>query len=64
MQSHPGLRDDDHVFCMIGDPGEPMSYASVRKLLKTAAAKAGIKKRIHPHLFRHTMALFLATQIT
>ncbi len=64
LQSHPGKNKDDYVFCQIGDPKESMSYAFVRKLLKTSAAKGGITKRIHPHLFRHTRASILATQIT
>lgn len=64
LQSHPGKDKDDYVFCMIGNPKESMSYAFVRKLLKNAAAKAEINKRIHPHLFRHTRASILATQIT
>ena len=64
LQSHPGKNNNDYVFCQIGDPKESMSYAFVRKSLRNAAAKAGITKRIHPHLFRHTRASILATQIT
>ena len=64
LQSHPGKGMDDYVFCQIGDPEESMSYAFVRKLLKNAASKAKITKRIHPHLFRHTRASILATEIT
>jgi integrase/recombinase XerD len=33
--------------------GEPLSRAAVGKALKAAAQKAGIKKRITPHLLRH-----------
>ena len=33
-----------------------IDYSSVRKMLKEAAKRAGIKKRIYPHLFRHTRA--------
>lgn len=36
------------------DRGKAMSYNTIRKALKDVADRAGIKKRIHPHLFRHT----------
>lgn len=64
LQSHPDKGMDDYVFCQIGVPKESMSYAFVRKLLKNAANKAKITKRIHPHLFRHTRASILAMEIT
>jgi len=33
-------------------------------MLKTAARKAGINKRVHPHLLRHTRATHLAKVLT
>ena len=39
--------------------GEPISRTAVDKALKTAAKKAGIKKRITPHLLRHSFATHL-----
>jgi integrase/recombinase XerD len=33
---------------------EAVGYRTIRKMLKTSAEKAGIKKNIHPHLLRHT----------
>ena len=36
------------------DRGKAMSYNTIRKALKDVAERSGIKKRIHPHLFRHT----------
>lgn len=32
---------------------EPLSYKTIRITLKKIATKAGIKRRIHSHLFRH-----------
>ncbi len=43
---------------------EPMRYEAMRKQIKKAAEKAGIKKRIHPHIFRHSRATFLANHLT
>ena len=38
----------------------PISYAALRMYLKKLAKKAGIGKRIYPHLFRHSRATYLA----
>ena len=40
--------------------GKPLSYCSFKELLYKIAAKAGIKKRVYPHLFRHSRATLLA----
>lgn len=37
--------------------GEPISTHQVRNLCREYAKKAGFKKRIHPHMFRHTFAI-------
>ena len=44
--------------------GEMIKYNQALSLLKYAAQKAGIKKRIYPHLFRHSRATFLARHMT
>lgn len=41
-----------------------MAYRSVYVLLLTLAEKAGIKKHIYPHLFRHSRATSLAGKLT
>ncbi len=40
--------------------GEQLAYGTVHKLLKELAEKAGVKKRINPHSFRHARATHLA----
>src|SRR5262249_24985155 len=36
-----------------------LRYSSIRSLLRRLCARAGIRKRIYPHLFRHSRATFL-----
>ncbi len=66
QDAHPD-RDDGEAwfFCKItGETrGEQLTHFSVYRALKQSAARAGIKKRIHPHLFRHTRATLLAVNL-
>jgi len=39
-------------------------HRSVYKILETLAKKAGINKKVYPHLFRHSRATFLASKLT
>jgi integrase/recombinase XerC len=47
-------KKSEAVFVNYG--GERLTERSVQKLLKKHAAAAGIEKRVHPHLLRHTFA--------
>ena len=42
----------------------PNTYRAYAKSLKTLSRRAGISKRIYPHLFRHSRATFLAGYLT
>ncbi|MDR4959667.1 tyrosine-type recombinase/integrase [Bacillus sp. FSL K6-3846] len=46
--------DSDYVF--LANYGEKMTTNNFRQRLNTYAERAGIKKRVHPHLIRHTGA--------
>jgi site-specific recombinase XerD len=37
-------------------PGKPYSDTTIRKAMKDAAAKAGIRRRVYPHVLRHSYA--------
>ncbi len=67
IQHHP-LRDDPDapLWVNLGTVNrlEPMSYPALAKVLKTVAEKAGLKKRVHPHVLRHSRATFLARRLT
>ena len=43
-------------------PGQAYSATSVDKIIKRAAHRAGIKKRIHPHSLRHAFATHMLEQ--
>jgi len=55
-----GIEDDGWVFQ--GHNNYRMSVMSVQKLVKRAAKKAGIKKRVYPHALRHSFASHVMTQ--
>ncbi|MFH1934314.1 MAG: tyrosine-type recombinase/integrase [Pseudomonadota bacterium] len=66
--SHSETRNDpdSHVWISIGckNRNKVLSYNTVRQLVKEIAAKAGIKKRVNPHTFRHSRATHLANKLT
>jgi integrase len=54
--SDRSFKPEDAVF--------PNTYRAYAKTLKVLARRAGIIKRIYPHLFRHSRATFLAGYLT
>ena len=67
IEHHP-FRDepDAPIWLKIGatHKDEIICYNNARKIIKTLAEKANIKKRIYPHLFRHSRATELAIHLT
>ena len=60
INEHP--KNDDPNACLWYNPqGEFLCYNRITAILKLAAKRAGIKKRIHPHLLRHSRATQLAS---
>ena len=43
---------------------EPINNSAVAKVLKRCAKRAGIRKRVFPHLFRHSSATYWANKLT
>lgn len=61
------LKSGDLMWKTIGswsNTGRKVDEGAVRKLLKTAARKAGLDKRVYPHLFRHSRASNYANKLT
>lgn len=52
--------ESTYVFCTL--KGQHILTRYVRKMVARYAKKAGIAKRVHPHLLRHTMATDLYKQ--
>ncbi len=66
LDNHPVRNDlNAPLFCNIseGIRGRAMTYDDVRKALRSSLKRAGITKRIYPHLFRHTRASILASRV-
>ncbi len=65
LNHHP-LREepDAHLFVMLKDNMPVRSHSTFLRVLDRAKSKAGIKKRIYPHLFRHSRATHLAQDFT
>lgn len=67
IESHPFRdRPEAPLWVKIGstDEDEIIHYNNARRIIKTLAKKANIKKRIYPHLFRHSRATHLANKFT
>lgn len=58
IESRPVDRASDRIFISFrrgpGGEYEPLTSNGVYQVIKDAVARAGIKKRVHPHLLRHS----------
>jgi site-specific recombinase XerD len=67
MENHPFKENVDAPLWVnsgVRNRNDRFSYAAAKAMLKEVAKKAGLKKRIYPHLFRHSRATFLANFLT
>jgi len=66
--SHCANKNDPQAFlwACIGtkNRNKVLKYNSVREMLISTAKKAGVKKKVNPHMFRHSRATFLANKLT
>ncbi len=62
-----GLGQSDPMWIDVGVKvfrKKPVNRSGVTTMLKRTAARAGIRKRIYPHLFRHSRASYYANRLT
>ena len=68
LEDHPGQNDPEAPlwfnFAKKGKVLEPMRYDAIRMRLNKISEKAGISKKIHPHLFRHSRCTYMANYLT
>ena len=69
LDMHP-FKDDPDAYLFVrrhqrtNGNSKPFRYSYASKIIKDLAVAAGIRKRVHPHLFRHSRATALANRLT
>ena len=64
INKHPD-KDNPEAFVWLRNNGnEMLEYPAFCKALRVAAIRAGIKKKVNPHNFRHARATYLASKFT
>ena len=67
LRDYLKTKDDRDEYLFTGQQGVTMhkqlQYSAIRKLFISVRRRAGIEKRIYPHLFRHTRASMLASKV-
>ena len=62
------MKDDPEALLWIklsgNKKGNPVDYNDLRMQIKKIAKRAGIKKRIYPHIFRHARATKLLQEVS
>jgi integrase/recombinase XerD len=65
--SHPQQSDEDGeipLWPALRGPAKRIEVGGISRMIKDIAKKAGIKKKVNPHNFRHTRATHLASVFT
>jgi site-specific recombinase XerD len=62
QKARPYLIFDETDQMFLSDSGQPLDRSGVNHIVKRVAEKAGIRKNIHPHLFRHWLCTTLLEQ--
>ncbi len=70
IEEHPQKNNPEaYLWCKIPSPNNPkwknnhLSYGFICRLLRELAEKAGVKKKVNPHAFRHARATVLAKHL-
>lgn len=57
-------KDNPKAYLFQNDQENFLSYQSISKILRRIGQRAGIKKALNPHIFRHSRATYLANYLT
>lgn len=63
LEVHP-KRDDKKAALWLKSNGDGINYGTIKTQLRKIAKRAGIKKRVNPHNFRHSRSTHLASKLT
>jgi len=64
LDSHPFKHDPNYPLWIRRRKPDPLDSGMIRKLLRIIGKKSGIRKKLYPHLFRHSRATHLAKHLT
>jgi len=67
LKNHPDKDNPEaYLWCGVGyaNKGKMLSHQALKKILVECSERAGIKKKIYPHLLRHSRATELAKKMT
>jgi integrase/recombinase XerD len=59
LQFHPDAQRKDAPMWTPARESAPLRYAALRRIIRTRFTQAGMRKRVYPHLFRHSRATYL-----
>ncbi len=60
LDTHPEKAADSPLF--VTYTGQPLGRKRAHEIVRGAAKRAGVEKRVYPHLFRHSRATYLLRQ--
>jgi hypothetical protein len=63
MNEHP-LKNEPEAYLWLSNRMGPFSYGGITRMLKVTSKRAGIRKKMNPHNFRHSRASYLANHLT
>ena len=67
IESHPFKNNPENsLWVCIGpkNKNQILDYVNIKGIIRRWAKRAGIKKRVNPHIFRHSRATYLAKYLT
>jgi integrase/recombinase XerD len=64
LNSHPHKDNRESFLWVLNGADKPLEYGTLRKIIKVAGNRAGLNRRLYPHLFRHSQSTLMANRMT